>query len=147
MAQSVMGERRVQQDALFYEFSLERHVLEKHFAAIDRFVESGVDNLLDTCGAIKERRTAFPAPNKELLARPKEQLADRVPSHGGKPLDRKSPYKSVYAVVFSIPSEMATGVRGWVGGTVRRDSQASQRRAGWYGRFLWLLVRRRGERR
>jgi hypothetical protein len=39
MAQSMMGERQVQQDALFYEFSLERHVLEKHFAAIDRFVE------------------------------------------------------------------------------------------------------------
>jgi hypothetical protein len=26
MAQSIMGERQVQQDALFYEFSLERHV-------------------------------------------------------------------------------------------------------------------------
>jgi hypothetical protein len=28
-------------------------------------------NLLDTCGAIKERRTGFPAPNKELSAKPK----------------------------------------------------------------------------
>jgi hypothetical protein len=36
VAQSMMGERQVQQDALFYEFSLERHVLEKHFAARDR---------------------------------------------------------------------------------------------------------------
>src|ERR1700738_4739559 len=36
----MMGERRVQQDALFYEFSLERHVPEKHLLrAIDRFVE------------------------------------------------------------------------------------------------------------
>jgi hypothetical protein len=26
----MMGERKVQQDALFYEFSLERHVPEKH---------------------------------------------------------------------------------------------------------------------
>ena len=38
--QSMMGERKVQQDALFYELSLERHVPEKHLLrAIDRFVE------------------------------------------------------------------------------------------------------------
>src|SRR5262249_32801501 len=36
----MMGERQVQQDALFYEFSLERHAPEKHLLrAIDRFVE------------------------------------------------------------------------------------------------------------
>ena len=36
----MMGERRVRQDALFYEFSLERHVPEKHLLRlIDRFVE------------------------------------------------------------------------------------------------------------
>src|SRR5881275_13985 len=36
----MMGERRVQQEALFYEFSLERHVPEKHLLrSIDRFVE------------------------------------------------------------------------------------------------------------
>jgi transposase len=36
----MMGERKVQQDALFYEFSLERHVPETHLLrAIDRFVE------------------------------------------------------------------------------------------------------------
>src|ERR1044071_4904442 len=36
----MMGERRVRQEALFYEFSLERHVPEKHFLrSIDRFVE------------------------------------------------------------------------------------------------------------
>ena len=35
-----MGERRVQQEALFYEFSLERHVPETHLLRhIDRFVE------------------------------------------------------------------------------------------------------------
>ena len=35
----MMGERQVQQDALFYEFSLERHVPEKNLLrAIDRFV-------------------------------------------------------------------------------------------------------------
>src|SRR5215813_13178156 len=40
--QSMMGDRKVQQDALFYEFSLERHVPEKHLLrAIDRFVELG----------------------------------------------------------------------------------------------------------
>jgi len=37
---SMMGERRVRQDALFYEFSLERHVPETHLLrSIDRFVE------------------------------------------------------------------------------------------------------------
>ena len=36
----MMWERKVQQDALFYEFSLERHVPERHLLrAIDRFVE------------------------------------------------------------------------------------------------------------
>src|SRR6266436_2604790 len=36
----MMGERRVQQEALFYEFSLERHVPEKHLLrSMDRFVE------------------------------------------------------------------------------------------------------------
>src|SRR5947207_2683016 len=40
----MMGERRVQQEALFYEFSLERHVPETHLLRhIDRFVE--VDGL------------------------------------------------------------------------------------------------------
>ena len=36
----MMGERRVRQEGLFYEFSLERHVPEKHLLrSIDRFVE------------------------------------------------------------------------------------------------------------
>jgi transposase len=36
----MMGERQVQQDALLYEFSLERHVPERHLLrSIDRFVE------------------------------------------------------------------------------------------------------------
>ena len=36
----MMGERKVQQEALFYEFSLEQHVPERHLLrAIDRFVE------------------------------------------------------------------------------------------------------------
>src|SRR5580704_7702873 len=36
----MMGEGRVRQDALFYEFSLERHVPETHLLrSIDRFVE------------------------------------------------------------------------------------------------------------
>jgi transposase len=38
----MMGERQVHQDALFYEFSLERHVPETHLLrAIDRFVDLG----------------------------------------------------------------------------------------------------------
>jgi hypothetical protein len=41
----MMGERQVQQDALFYEFSLERHVPTEHLLrSIDRFVE------LEGCG-------------------------------------------------------------------------------------------------
>src|SRR5215469_5650895 len=36
----MMGERRIRQEALFYEFSLERHVPEKHLLrSIDWFVE------------------------------------------------------------------------------------------------------------
>ena len=36
----MMGERQVHQDALFYEFSLERHVPERHLLRlINRFVE------------------------------------------------------------------------------------------------------------
>lgn len=36
----MMGERRVAQEALFYEFSLERHVPADHWVrAIDRFVD------------------------------------------------------------------------------------------------------------
>jgi transposase len=36
----MMGERQVRQDALFYEFSLERHVPAKHLLrSVDRFVE------------------------------------------------------------------------------------------------------------
>src|SRR5947199_6683692 len=36
----MMGERRVGQEALFYEFSLERHVPERHLLrSVDRFVE------------------------------------------------------------------------------------------------------------
>src|SRR3984893_13920656 len=38
----MMGERQVDQDALLYEFSLERHVPETHLLrAIDRFVDLG----------------------------------------------------------------------------------------------------------
>jgi hypothetical protein len=36
-------------------------------------------NLLDTCGAIKERRTAFPAPNKKLSAQPKTTASQEKP--------------------------------------------------------------------
>ena len=50
--QSMMGERQVHQDALFYEFSLERHVPERHLLrSIDRFVE------LEGCGGHWRRLT------------------------------------------------------------------------------------------
>ena len=49
----MMGERRVDQGALFYEFSLERHVPADHMLrSIDRFVD------LDGCGRIWPRSTA-----------------------------------------------------------------------------------------
>jgi hypothetical protein len=48
-----MGKRQVQQDALFYEFSLERHVPAEHLLrSIDRFAE------LDGYGASWRRFTA-----------------------------------------------------------------------------------------
>jgi hypothetical protein len=44
----MMGERRSGQDALFYEFSLERHVPAEHLLrSIDRFVEGACR--LDDC--------------------------------------------------------------------------------------------------
>jgi len=45
----MMGERRVMQEALFYGFSLERHVPDNHMLRrIDRFVDlSGVRALLE----------------------------------------------------------------------------------------------------
>jgi hypothetical protein len=39
-AKSMMGERRIGQEALFYEFSLERHVPQTYLVrSIDRFIE------------------------------------------------------------------------------------------------------------
>ena len=63
----MMGERQVQQDALFYEFSLERHVPEKHLLrAIDRFVDlSGVRRRL----APFYSETGRPSIDPELLIR------------------------------------------------------------------------------
>lgn len=64
----MMGERRVQQDALFYEFSLERHhVPERHLLrAIDRFVDlDGVRAHL----APFYSETGRPSINPELLVR------------------------------------------------------------------------------
>src|ERR1700739_1369529 len=63
----MMGERQVQQDALFYEFSLERHVPEKHLLrAIDRFVDlSGVRTHL----APFYSETGRPSVDPELMIR------------------------------------------------------------------------------
>ena len=72
----MMGEQKVQQDALFYEFSLERHVPEKHLLrAIDRFVE--LDGLRRGAGAVLQRdgaafdqsRTDDPDADRGLLLR------------------------------------------------------------------------------
>jgi hypothetical protein len=49
----MMGERRVMQEALFYGFSLERHVSDEHLLRkVDRFVD------LKSCGLIWGRTTA-----------------------------------------------------------------------------------------
>ena len=63
----MMGDRKVQQDALFYEFSLERHVPETHLLrAIDRFVElDGVRAYL----APYYSETGRPSIDPELLIR------------------------------------------------------------------------------
>src|SRR5271163_1856136 len=63
----MMGDRKVQQDALFYEFSLERHVPDTHLLrAIDRFVElDGVRAYL----APFYSETGRPSIDPELLIR------------------------------------------------------------------------------
>src|SRR5690242_20459196 len=62
-----MGERQVQRDALFYEFSLERHVPERHLLrSIDRFVElDGLRHQLAPCYSAIGR----PSIDPELMIR------------------------------------------------------------------------------
>src|ERR1051325_3998536 len=63
----MMGERCVRQDALFYEFSLERHVPERHLLrAIDRFVE--LDGLRQELAPFYSE-TGRPSIDPELLIR------------------------------------------------------------------------------
>ena len=63
----MMGDRKVQQDALFYEFSLERHVPETHLLrAIDRFVE--LDGVRVYLGPFYSE-TGRPSIDPELLIR------------------------------------------------------------------------------
>src|ERR1700676_500986 len=63
----MMGERRVRQDALFYEFSLERHVPERHLLrSIDRFVE--LDGLRQELAPFYSE-TGRPSIDPELLIR------------------------------------------------------------------------------
>jgi transposase len=64
---SMMGERRVRQDALFYEFSLERHVPERHLLrSIDRFVE--LDRLRQELASFYSQK-GRPSIDPELLIR------------------------------------------------------------------------------
>src|ERR1700676_1217753 len=63
----MMGERRVRQDALFYEFSLERHVPERHLLrSIDRLVE--LDGLRQELAPFYSE-TGRPSIDPELLIR------------------------------------------------------------------------------
>ena len=51
----MMGERRVMQEALFYGFSLERHVPDNHLLRkIDRFVD--LSEVRSASGALLQRR-------------------------------------------------------------------------------------------
>jgi hypothetical protein len=51
----MMGERTVAQEALFYSFSLERHVPADHLLrSIDRFVD--LSEFVSTCGLSTARR-------------------------------------------------------------------------------------------
>src|SRR5215472_18974516 len=61
----MMGERQVHQDALFYEFSLQRHVLERHpLRLIDRFVE--LDGLRrELVSFLQRHRPAFERPGTD----------------------------------------------------------------------------------
>src|SRR5438067_5588414 len=63
----MMGERRVAQDALFYEFSLERHVPVDHLVrSVDRFVDlSGIRDHLRPCYS----ETGRPSIDPELMIR------------------------------------------------------------------------------
>src|SRR3954453_8853444 len=63
----MIGERRVRQDALFYEFSLERHVPERHLLRlIDRFVE--LEGLRQELAAFYSEK-GRPSIDPELLIR------------------------------------------------------------------------------
>src|SRR5712672_2340513 len=63
----MMGERRVRQDALFYQFSLERHVPERHLLrSIDRFVE--LDRLRQELAPFYSQK-GRPSIDPELLIR------------------------------------------------------------------------------
>src|SRR5947208_15173117 len=63
----MMGERRVRQDALFYEFSLERHVPERHLLrSIDRFVS--LDGLRQELAPFYSEMVR-PSVGRELLIR------------------------------------------------------------------------------
>ena len=55
----MMGERRVMQEALFYGFSLERHVPDNHLLRkIDRFVD--LSGGAGASGAVLQRRSGGP---------------------------------------------------------------------------------------
>ena len=85
----MMGERQVQQDALFYEFSLERHVPTEHLLrSIERFVElDGVRREL----APFYSEVGRPSIDPELMIRmllvgycPLSRPTSPVPPYGGK---------------------------------------------------------------
>src|SRR5260370_31772931 len=97
----MMGERRVGQDALFYEFSLERHVPEQHLLrAIDRFVD---------LGGVRAHLAPFysevgrPSIDPELLISHADRgLLLRHPL--GAPVVRRGPPESGLSLVLSPPA-------------------------------------------
>jgi hypothetical protein len=77
--QSMLGERKVQQDASFYEFSLERHVPEEHLLrAIDGFVElDGLRRGLEPLPAANGSFSSMSTTGRANRGRPKSTLLSR----------------------------------------------------------------------
>ncbi len=105
---SMMGERLVRQDALFYEFSLEGHVPETHLLrSVDRFVE--LDGLLFVDGGMTALLGIFSRRSQSNLAvaRSHQQSPDR----GMKTSSRVPAERPPSAGEAAPPGRMATGAR------------------------------------
>jgi hypothetical protein len=84
----MMGDRQVQQDALFYEFSLERHVPEAHLLrTTDRFVElrsatcaARLETILASLSSTVLASAPYPNRREDALIGPTEAPSSRTES-------------------------------------------------------------------